>query len=69
MHRLADAVLTKRLAYERLNEDEKEKADKEYDRLKQEKSFSECSLYCNGHCQIYLLKFQMCMPEKIIWRL
>lgn len=39
--RLAMLFLTKRLAYERLNEDEKEKADKEYDRLKQEKPFSE----------------------------
>lgn len=40
--RLAMLFLTKRLAYERLNEDEKEKADKEYDQLKQERSFSEC---------------------------
>ena len=40
--RLAMLFLTKRLVYERLNEEEKEKADQEYDQLKQEQPFSEC---------------------------
>lgn len=66
--RLAMLFLTKRLAYERLNEDEKEKADKEYDQLKQERSFSECVCAARA-LQIYLLKFQMCMLERITWHL
>lgn len=40
--RLAMIFLSKRMLYERLEGAEKEKADKEYDQLEKEKTFSEC---------------------------